>query len=97
MLMPRHQGFHCVCCPLRRGYQSGAQFDRTSRVDDQLPITARPLAAIGAGAGAAGAADAGATGAAEGGLRTTGTAAGLAGGGVDAATSHDSDVLEELK
>ena len=86
----------CLCCSSRRGYRSGAQFDRTSRTDDQLPITARPLATR-AGAGAADTAGVGVTGAAaDRGIGAMGTAAGMAGGG-GAESSHESDVLEELK
>ncbi len=85
-----------MCCSSRRGYRSGAQFDRTSRTDDQLPITARPLATS---ADAADTAGVGVTGAADDrGVGAMGTVAGMTrGGGSAAESSHDSDVLEELK
>ena len=60
------------------GYWSGAQFDRTSRTDDQLPITARPLvtgAADSAGVGVRG------TATDDRGVGAMGAAAGMAGGG----------------
>ena len=93
-----------MACAARRGYQSGAQFDRSSREDDQLPITARPLVTDAAdsstlaAANGAVSADAGIRdGTAErGGINPVIGAVNGASAGA-AASSHDSDVLEELK
>jgi hypothetical protein len=90
----------------RPGYRSGAHFERSSREDDQLPITARPLAtgaadggvdtaANGNGGGATDADSSVHEGAVERGVGMM-AAAGEASAGA-ASTSHDSDVLEELK